>query len=84
MHENVAGRERRARSAAYRHTCDDDEAREFVVADAPPTLASSVHLVGAAPLIDSTARWAAVPELDTGDDILFRRVGGGQSLGVHL
>ena len=64
-HESRVGRERCARSAAYRHTCDDDEAREFVAADAPPTLASSVHFFGAAPLIDSTARWAAVLRLDT-------------------
>ena len=83
-HESRVGRERCARSAAYRHTCDDDEAREFVVADAPPTLASSVHFIGAAPLIDSTARWAAVPELDTETTFSSFGVGGGPELGVHL
>ena len=85
-HESRVGRERCARSAAYRHTCDDDEAREFIVTDAPPTLASSVHFFGAAPLIDSTARWAAVLRLDTGDDILVLSRGGGPAspLGVHL
>ena len=41
--ENVAARERQARSAADRHTCDDDEPWDFITTDAPPTAASSVH-----------------------------------------
>ena len=46
-----------ASSAASRHTCDVDKPLEFVTADAPPTAASAVHFIGAAPLEDSSARW---------------------------
>ena len=80
-HENVAGREWRARSAAIGTPADDDEAWEFVAADAPPTLASSVHFFGAAPLIDSTARWAAVLRLDTETTFSCFLVGGGPASG---
>ena len=45
-----------ASSAASRHTCDVDKPLEFVTADAPPTAASAVHFIGAAPLEDSSAR----------------------------
>ena len=57
VRESYTGLERGARSADAWQTCNDDEAWEFVLADAPPALASSVHFVGAAPLRDSSARW---------------------------
>ena len=46
-----------------------------------PTLASSVHFFGAAPLIDSTARWSAVLRLDTENDILVVSRWGGAATG---
>ena len=49
------------RSAAARHTCNDDEALDLVAADAPPILARSVRFFCAAALIDSSTRVAAVP-----------------------
>jgi hypothetical protein len=62
----------------------DDEPPELVAADAPPTLASAVHFLRAALLIDLSARYrgaAAAPAAPT-----YASLGrlGGQGVGVHL
>ena len=77
-HENDAGRERRARSAAARHTCDDDEPWELVTHSGRPVHGGELGALAVRSMTHRLERGASQrPDGPRRDDILMDSRGWG-------